>query len=98
MAIRRQKKNLPVIGGHAVTVVRQGMRREIARRTRLPMASIPRQVRVELIDLKYAPVINTGKDYAAIKRRAGMSRWQRLADKIRSLVASDDAGPVRVGA
>lgn len=98
MAIRRQKTNLPVTGGHAVTIVRLGMRREISRRTRLPKSWAPRQTRIETVELKYAPIVNTGKDYAAIKREAQASRWQRLAEKISSLVGSDPAGSVRVGA
>lgn len=97
MAIRRQKTNLPIVGTHAVTIVRPGMRREIARRTHLPMADIPRQVRIETVDLKYTPVINTGKDYRELKRQAQQSRWDRLAEKISKLVGSDDT-KVRVGA
>lgn len=97
MAIRRQKTKLPVIGGHAVTIVRHKLRREIAKRTGLPMADIPRQVRLETVPLKYAPVINTGKDYAELRRQASMTRWQRLADKISRLFGGGDDA-VRVGA
>lgn len=98
MAIRRQKTNLPIVGTHAVTIVRVGMRREIARRTHVPLADIPRQVRIETVDLKHAPAINTGKDYRELKRQAEASRWDRLAEKISKLIGVQSDGPVRVGA
>lgn len=84
MAVKRQKTNLPVIGTVIHHAVVHGRRKRDAALVKGGVFPRPRTMRPYEVDLKYAPIVNFGKDYRG-RGDSMAKRARRMLAALRSL-------------